>query len=72
MSGSRFATFLVQRLLGGPSCLSDRSWAIGADGTVFWAGFEGVYRIADGSVLNITNEKIRDDWRASNNLIAVN
>lgn len=72
MSGARFSSFLVQRLLGGPSCISDRSFAIASDGTVFWAGYEGAYRIAAGQVLNISQEKIRDDWRASNGLVAVN
>ena len=71
ITGNDFATFVAQLVKTGPSCLSDRSVAISADGAVYWSGHEACYRYSGGEVQTITDGKIRDTWRSATGLVDV-
>ena len=71
LTGNDFSTFTAHMVDEDPSCLSDRAATRGRDRVVYWSGYEGAYRYADGVVQTLTHGKIREDWRASNGLSAI-
>lgn len=71
LTGNDFATFVAQLVKFGPSCQSDHAAVRGTGGSVYWAGYEGIYRYSGGEVLNISDGKLKDTWRSANKLISV-
>jgi hypothetical protein len=71
LRGATFSTFIAERIMQGPSCLSERSAVAAFDAAVYWAGHEGAYRLAAGQIESLTDMKIRDDWRSDLELVSV-
>lgn len=65
LGGNSVTTFLSQLVQVGPSCVDVDSAVAVNDGTVMWGGSEAVWRFDGSTVLDVTKDRIRHDYRAA-------
>lgn len=58
-----YPNFSVDKIIDGAGCIDKRS-AISAAGAQFWAGENGIYAYVGGRVIDLTDGKINQEWRA--------
>lgn len=71
LQGNSLTTFLSQLVQGGVGCVGEHAVVQLPDGTVMFAGFEDIWRFDGSSIISMTKERIRHNYRSSFGLVDV-
>lgn len=71
LDGNGLTSFQSQMIQEGPSCVGERAALQVPDGTIYWAGFEDLYRYDGATIVSVIKDRARADYRSSFGLVDV-